>query len=94
MLLFRPPCGDVPPGTLWEDRGGERRFSPAFYAGLLPDLGARVVLRCDAAEYDAGPFLDAGVAVERLGYGPDGEKEEETVSLQVRVSTKSVANKG
>lgn len=85
VLLFRPPCGSLPAGTPWEDRDGERHFSPAFYADLLSHLGARVVLRCDGAEYDPGPFLDAGMAVEPLGRGPSGE-EEEIVTLQVRPS--------
>lgn len=38
FILFRSPAV-VPGGGLWADEGAERRFSAAFYADLLRDLG-------------------------------------------------------
>ena len=42
FILFRAPS-DMPKGQMWIDEGGVRRFSAAFYAELLQDLGATQV---------------------------------------------------
>jgi hypothetical protein len=66
ILMFDAPCPHLPPGRSWQDVDGERRFSADFYAELLHDLGVTLVVRADAAEYDAGPFARRGIAVEPL----------------------------
>jgi hypothetical protein len=66
ILIFKSPSAGLPRGAQWVDSDGGRRFAPAFFADLLDYLGATLVVRCDAAEYDPEPFLDRGIAVEAL----------------------------
>jgi hypothetical protein len=66
ILIFDAPSPHMPPGRQWHDVAGKRRFSADFYADLLHDLGVTLVVRADAAEYDAEPFARRGIAVETL----------------------------
>ncbi len=77
IILFKAPSA-VPPssGALWIDAGGERHFSPAFYADLLSHLGASLVVRCDGSRYDPAPFLDRGIAVEPLSRKMDAADDD------------------
>ena len=50
FLLFPAPAADLPPGVDWADDGGRRRFSPAFYASLLRDMGAAVAVGLDGSK--------------------------------------------
>ena len=69
LLLFQSPV-DLPDGALWAAaaaRDGSppaRRFAPAFYADLLPDLGVRAIASLDPCRCAAAPaaFAAAGLA--------------------------------
>jgi hypothetical protein len=52
LLFFRAPSAALPPGVDWSDESCSRRqhFSAGFYAGLLRDLGATLVLALDHRE--------------------------------------------
>jgi hypothetical protein len=76
-LLFCPVPTDLEGGVAWADErpGGavERRFSPAFCADLLADLGASTVLSLDAvAPSAARAYAARGMTVDgaRAGRGP------------------------
>jgi hypothetical protein len=55
LLLLPTPAADLPPGGDWADDGpgGLRRFGPGFYAALLADMGAAVVVGLDGASQAA-----------------------------------------
>ena len=42
FIRFSEPS-DMPKGQMWIDEGSVRRFSAAFYAGLLQDMAVRQV---------------------------------------------------
>ncbi len=76
ILLFKAPSAVPPPrDALWIDAGGERHFTPAFYADLLSHLGATLVVRCGGIRYDPAPFLDRGIAVEPLSREMDADED-------------------
>ena len=62
FIAFRGPK-DLAEGTLYQDdrARGTRRFSPAFFAQTLKDIGVSDVIRLNEPEYDAGAFRDAGL---------------------------------
>jgi hypothetical protein len=51
FYLLPAPAGDLPAGREWADDGpgGRRRFSAAFYADLLRDVGAAALVGLDGA---------------------------------------------
>ena len=58
ILLLPAPAGDLPEGTHWADDGGpsrRRRFSAAFYAELLRDMGVTVLIGLDGARCGPAP---------------------------------------
>ena len=70
ILLFAPPDPAVPPAAGWCDAGGRRSFAAEFLADLLGHLRVALVIQCDSAPYDHGPFLRRGIAIESLSRGP------------------------
>ena len=44
-----------------DNENGLRRFSPAFFAGLLEELGVSAVVRLNEAQYDGQAFADHGM---------------------------------
>ena len=62
LIAFRGPK-DLAGGALYQDdeARGTRRFSPAFFAQTLKDIGVSDVIRLNEPEYDAGAFRDAGL---------------------------------
>ena len=77
-LFFFPSPEDLPDNQDWidverEDGRAARRFSPAYYAALLDDLGVSCVVclgRSDPAA--AAAFAARGLATEDLGLAADG----------------------
>ena len=67
----------MPAGAAWSDDGGRRRFAAAFYADLLPALGAALVVRSPSAAAARSAFAQAGTAVVTLGCGRDSESGSE-----------------
>ena len=69
LLAFRAPT-DLPEGYAWMDDNGARRFSPSYYADILPDFDVSVVLCCGGAgsdpPYDASTLEARGMGVEVL----------------------------
>jgi hypothetical protein len=69
LLAFRAPT-DLPDGLAWLDDSGTRRFSPSYYADILPDFNVSVVLCCGGAcsdpPYDASALAASGMGVEAL----------------------------
>ena len=70
-VLADPATGEE---RLWCDVGGERLFSPTYYADVLSDFNAQLVVRCGETDYDPAAFLRTGVAVEELKMG-DGSAQ-------------------
>ena len=62
-------------GIHWVDQDGQRQFSATFYADLLSDLGATLVLGIGPTAHDPQPFLDAGMETELLASGEEGARD-------------------
>ena len=76
LLLFQHPAA-LPPGQDWADdarapdQRPARRFSAAFFADLLVDLGVSAVVYEDrAAAGDRAAFSELGLDVHELGLDP------------------------
>ena len=62
-----PSPATLPKGTPWMDSGGQRHFSPAFYADLLSaEFDVFLVTCVDSADYDRAAFAERGVETRRL----------------------------
>jgi hypothetical protein len=67
LLVF--PCPqDLHDGKTWMDVGGERAFSPSFYADLLSDFDVQLVIRTRECSYDTSAFEERGIEVEDLDF--------------------------
>ena len=69
LVAFRGPH-DLAGGALYADdtARGSRRFSPAYYAELLRDLGVSDVVQLNEEEYDARAFEAAGIRHHALAF--------------------------
>ena len=74
LLAFPSPC-DLPAGCEWADEDGERRFSAGFYADILSDYDASLVVCCAGdLPYPAAALTERGLAVEVLA-GDGGSRQ-------------------
>jgi hypothetical protein len=76
-ILCFPTPATLPANHLWMDeeaagRGLKRRFSAAFLADLLADLGVDVAVCLHASAYDRAPFTAHNIEVEDLLADPAG----------------------
>ena len=77
LLAFRGPR-DLGGGALYADDGWTRRFSPAFLADTLPDLGVSDVVRLNEEAYDTRALEAAGITHHALVF-PDCAEPPATV---------------
>ena len=81
-MVFKSPSAYVPEGTGWLDIDGMRHFSSAFYADLLSDLGASLVIGIGPSECDPRPFRNRGIEVESLAFDDDDFSGAAALTLQ------------
>ena len=92
LLLFRDPAPLPPGGPPWRNadaRDGPaaagRLFGPAFYAGLLRDLGVRLVFAIGGPAYDRAPLDAAGLVLCTMcDLGARADSPADRPSLQVQ----------